>query len=75
VTERTVQGTLKGRFAWLPPANKEFTAHVADVWQPTADGKLAHGWTYGNLAEVALQTGAMKPPPEKAPAPAAAKRP
>jgi ketosteroid isomerase-like protein len=69
IVEHSVSGTQKGPMGPLPASNKPVTNwHWVDVVQPTADGKLQHGWGFTNLAEMMLQTGAMKPPPaEKAP--------
>jgi hypothetical protein len=58
------------------------TWHWLEILQPNADGKVAHGWLYGNVVEVMMQTGALKAPgdmggskasaPKAAPAPKAA---
>ena len=36
-------------------------ASLLDVMQPTADGKLQHGWGYTNMVEMLTQTGVIKP--------------
>lgn len=78
VMERTVEGIMKGRLGPMPPTNKSFTNHVGEIMQPTAGGKLQHGWVYGNMAEMMPPPpppGAAPPPPPKpaAPKPAAPK--
>jgi hypothetical protein len=41
--------------------------------QPTADGKIQHGWGYSNSLEMLAQAGALPkhgpPPPKGGPAP------
>jgi hypothetical protein len=67
IVEHTVSGTQKGPMGPLPPSNKQVTNwHWVDIIQPTADGKMQRGWGFANLAEMMLQTGALKPPAEKA---------
>jgi ketosteroid isomerase-like protein len=69
IVEHSLSGTQKGQFGPLPPSNKPVANwHFVEIFQPTADGKQAHGWGFANLAEMMLQTGALKPPMEKAPA-------
>jgi hypothetical protein len=66
IVEHTMTGTQKGAMGPVPPSNKKVTDwHFVDIFQPTADGKLQHGWGYANLAEALMQTGAMKMPGEK----------
>jgi steroid delta-isomerase-like uncharacterized protein len=66
IIEHTMTGTQKGPLGTVPPSNKTVTNwHFVDVIQPTADGKMQHGWGFANLAEAMLQTGAMKIPAEK----------
>jgi ketosteroid isomerase-like protein len=73
IVEHTMNGTQKGALGALRPSNKEVRDwHWIDVVQPSADGKVQHGWGYANLLEVMQQTGAVKPPPV-AGSPAAAK--
>ncbi len=76
IVEHTMTGTQKGRLGPLPPSNKPVKDwHWLDIMQPTADGKLQHGWGYANLVEVLQQTGALKMPGDKpvaSPKPAAA---
>ncbi len=77
IVEHTVTGTQKGKLGPLPPSNKEVKDwHWIDIMQPTADGKLQHGWGFANLVEALAQTGALKMPGDKpaaaAPKPAAA---
>jgi ketosteroid isomerase-like protein len=66
IAERTVTGTMKGRLGPLPPTNKEVTIHLADVIQPSADGKLQHGWVFANMAEL-LPQKPMKDASKEAP--------
>jgi hypothetical protein len=68
IAERTITGTQKGRLGPIPASNKDVTMHEAAIFQPTADGKIQHVWTYGNAAE-------MAPPPPPPPAPKAAAAP
>jgi ketosteroid isomerase-like protein len=64
IVEHTMTGTQKGRLGPLPPSGKEVKDwHWVDIMQPSADGKLQHGWGYTNLVEMMMQTGAIKPPP------------
>ncbi len=73
IVEHTMSGTQKGAMGPLPATNKPVTNwHFVDILQPTADGKLQHGWGYGNTLEMMAQTGALKHPGDK-PAAAAAK--
>jgi len=75
IIEHTMTGTQKGPFGPLPASNKPVTNwHIADIAQTTPDGKQLHGWGFANLAELMVQTGAMKPPMmDKEKAPGAAK--
>jgi predicted ester cyclase len=77
ILEHTVSGTQKGRMGPLPPSGKQVKDwHYLDILQPTADGKIAHGWGYANLVEMMAQTGALpKPPAEKAPGAPSGKAP
>jgi hypothetical protein len=73
IVEHTVSGTQKGPIGPNKATNKPVANwHWADIVQPTADGKLQHGWAYANMVELLMQTGAMKKPAEKDAAPAAA---
>jgi hypothetical protein len=76
IVEHTVSGTQKGPIGPNKASNKPVANwHWVDIVQPTADGKLQHGWAYANMVELLMQTGAMKKPGEKdaaAAAPAAA---
>jgi hypothetical protein len=61
IVEHTMTGTQKGRLGPMPATNKEVHDwHWVDISQPTADGKLQHGWGYANLVEMLQQTGALK---------------
>jgi len=68
IVERTIMGKQKGKLGPLPPSNKDVTLHVAEVFVPTADGKMSRGWAFGNMAEAA-------PPPAAKAAAAPAKAP
>ncbi len=79
IVEHTMTGTQKGKLGPVPASNKPVTDwHWIDIVQPSADGKVQHGWGFANLVEVLQQTGAIKEPgaPAAAPAkPAAAPKP
>jgi hypothetical protein len=73
IIEHTVTGTNKGPMGPLPASGKPVQNwHWVDIMQPTADGKVQHGWGYANLLEELAQTGQMPKPPA---APAGAKPP
>jgi predicted ester cyclase len=73
IVEHTMTGTFKGPFGALRPTGKQVTGwHNIDIIQPTSDGKIQHGWGYGNAMEMMSQAGALPKPSGKA-APAAAK--
>lgn len=62
IVEHTLSGTQKGPMGPLAASNKQVTNwHWVDIIQPTADGKMQHGWGYANLVEMMAQTGAIKP--------------
>jgi predicted ester cyclase len=65
IVEHTMTGTFKGPLGPLHPTGKKVTAwHNIDIMQPTADGKIQHGWGYSNMMEMMAQAGALpKPPP------------
>jgi ketosteroid isomerase-like protein len=77
IVEHTMTGTQKGRLGALPASNKAVRDwHWLDIMQPTADGKLQHGWGFANLVEVLAQTGALKADqPAASPKPAGAAAP
>jgi hypothetical protein len=53
-------GTFKGTFGPLHGTGKKVTAwHAIDIMQPTADGKVQHGWGYQNTIEMLAQAGAL----------------
>jgi ketosteroid isomerase-like protein len=61
IVEHTVTGTQKGPLGTFPASNKKVTDwHWLDISQPSADGKLLHGWGYANLVEALSQVGALK---------------
>lgn len=63
IIEHTMDGTQKGRLGPLAASNKPVKSwHWVDIIQPTADGKVQHGWGYANLVEMMAQTGALKGP-------------
>jgi hypothetical protein len=51
---------------------KKGTMHIGEVLQPNAEGKVQHGWVFGNPAEM---MPAPKPAAAKAAAPAAGAAP
>jgi ketosteroid isomerase-like protein len=66
ILERTMSGTQKGALGPLPASNKPVDGwHWLEIVQPTADGKVQHGWGFANLMEMMKETGALKPPGEK----------
>jgi hypothetical protein len=72
IIEHTMSGTNKGAIGPVPPTGKPVQNwHWIDIMQPTADGKVQHGWGYANFTE------AFPPPAPKTAAakPAAAKKP
>ena len=79
IIEHTMAGTFKGPFGPIRPTGKKVTAwHNIDIIQPTADGKVLHGWGYGNSMEMMEQAGALPKhgaPPAQAPAKGQAKGP
>jgi ketosteroid isomerase-like protein len=79
ISEKILTGTQKGKLGPIPASNKPVTWHWLEILQPNADGKVAHGWLYGNVVEVMMQTGALKAPgaagAPKAAAPKAAATP
>jgi protocatechuate 3,4-dioxygenase beta subunit len=38
--------------------------HVLEIWQPNAEGKLLHAWSYSNPTEALKQVGAVEKTPE-----------
>lgn len=63
IEEHTMSGTQKGPMGPVAASNKPVANwHFAEIIQPTADGKMQHGWGYANLLEALAQTGAFKPP-------------
>jgi predicted ester cyclase len=66
IIEHAVSGTQKGAIGPLRATGKPVQNwHWLDILQPSADGKLQHGWGYANLFEMMGQTGALKKPGEK----------
>lgn len=63
IVEHTMTGTQKGPLGPLPASKKEVKDwHWLDIMQPSADGKLQHGWGYANLLEVMQAAGPLKEP-------------
>lgn len=52
IVERSYTGKMTGKMGPVPPTNKDVTVHVAEIFQPTADGKVAKGWAFGNMGEL-----------------------
>jgi ketosteroid isomerase-like protein len=74
IVEHTMAGTFKGPLGPVRPTGKTVTAwHWIDITQPTADGKLQHGWGYANSVEVLAQAGALPAMHGEKPAQAPAK--
>lgn len=67
VVESSMTGTQKGAIGPIAASKKPVTLHSAEIYQ-IANGKMIHGWSYSNGAELMMQTGAMKMPSDKAPA-------
>jgi ketosteroid isomerase-like protein len=66
ITEDVVAGTQKGPLGPVKASNKPVAAwHWLHIYQPTADGKLQHGWAYANMVELLKETGAIKKPADK----------
>ena len=65
IVEHTVTAKQMGPFGALPASKKDVAWHWVDILQ-VKDGKLAHGWSYANVAELADQVK-----PEAQPAAAA----
>jgi hypothetical protein len=63
IIEHTMSGTHKGAIGPLPASGKAVKDwHFLDIYVPTADGKMQHGWGYANLFEMMAQTGQLKKP-------------
>ena len=71
IVEHSMSGTFKGAFGPIHPTGKKVTGwHNIDIMQPTADGKIQHGWGYQNMMEMMAQAGALpKKPAAPHPAP------
>jgi hypothetical protein len=77
ILEHTMSGTQKGPIATHHGTGKPVTDwHWLDILQPSAEGKIQHGWGYANLVELMKQTGDSKPEDRAAAkvAPAATKK-
>jgi uncharacterized protein (TIGR02246 family) len=72
VVERVETGTFKGPMGPVQPTGKQVTMHLAEVLQPTADGKVLKGWAYGDMMEVSPPPAPKAPAGAKAPAAGAA---
>jgi hypothetical protein len=75
VIEHVLTGTPKHPVGRLTKVNgKPITGqHYLEIWQPSADGKLAHGWEYENPVEAMQQMGVEEKQHEGAAAPGAGK--
>jgi ketosteroid isomerase-like protein len=63
IVEHSMTGTFKGPLGPVHPTGKKVTAwHQVDILQPSADGKVQHGWGYGNMVEMLAQAGALPMP-------------
>jgi ketosteroid isomerase-like protein len=63
IVEHTMTGTQKGPLGPLPASKQEIKDwHWIDIMQPSADGKLQHGWGYANLLEMMQDAGLLKEP-------------
>jgi hypothetical protein len=52
IVEHTMSGTNKGAIGPIPATGKPVQSwHWLDIMQPTADGKVQHGWGYANFTE------------------------
>lgn len=56
IIEHVFTGTQKLPYGEIPKPGQ----HFLEIWQPNADGKLAHGWGYSNQMEALQQTGASE---------------
>ena len=73
IVEHTMAGTFKGSAGPVHATGKKVTAwHNIDIMQPTADGKIQHGWGYANALEMLAQADAL--PKHAAPPPPPAKK-
>ena len=61
VTEGTMTGTNKGSFFGMPATKKPLTVKSADILV-FKDGKLVHGYSYANGADMLQQLGLMPAP-------------
>jgi steroid delta-isomerase-like uncharacterized protein len=66
IVEDSVSGTQKGPLGPLPASNKPVSGwHWIEIVQPTADGKVQHLLSYGNMIEATMQISPPKAPAEK----------
>jgi steroid delta-isomerase-like uncharacterized protein len=62
VIEGSQTGTHKAPFMGIKTTGKPINLHYVDIVQMNADGKtIAHGWTYGNSAELLQELGVIPP--------------
>ncbi len=61
VAEGSMTGTNKGAFFGMPATKKPLSMKSIDIYQ-FKDGKLVHGWSYGNGADMMMQLGLMPQP-------------
>jgi steroid delta-isomerase-like uncharacterized protein/uncharacterized protein (TIGR02246 family) len=77
IAEGTLTGTHKGAFYGIQPTKKQMNVHGLDIMQ-FKDGKIVHGCSYANSAEMAEQLGLIAHPADakgKTPAKADGKAP
>jgi ketosteroid isomerase-like protein len=61
IVENSVSGTQKGPLGPLAATNKPVSSwHFVEIVQPTADGKIKHLWSYGNVLEAIQQLAPPK---------------
>ena len=71
IIEHQMSGTQKGALGPIHATNKPvMNWHFLDILQPNKDGKVLHGWGYGNTFEMMAQTGALHKPGDAAAKPA-----
>lgn len=64
ISEGAITGTHKGPMMGIQPTKKTVNMHGIDIIQ-FKDGKMVHGWSYGNGMEMMTQLGLVPPPGAK----------
>lgn len=64
IVEGVMTGTHKGNLMGIKPTKKSVTLHALDIIQ-MKNGKIQHGWTYANSAELMGQLGVLPAPGAK----------